>query len=64
MVMGVYFRRSSWLRVTSSLLADIVAGLILLLFTVHNVAVLALDIVFVMVLVLTAVRIEDILEES
>jgi len=64
MVMGVYFRRSSWLRVTSSLLIDIVAGLILLLFTVHNVAVLALDIVFVMVLVLTAVRIEDILEES
>ena len=49
---------------TSSLLIDIVAGLILLLFTVHNVAVLALDIVFVMVLVLTAVRIEDILEES
>ena len=64
MVMGVYFRRSSWLRVTSSLLIDIVAGLILLLFTVHNVAVLTLDIVFVMVLVLTAVRIEDILEES
>ena len=64
MVMGVYFRRSSWLRVTSSLLTDIVAGLILLLFTVHNVAVLTLDIVFVMVLVLTAVRIEDILEES
>ena len=64
MVMGVYFRRSSWLRVTSSLLADIVAGLILLLFTVHNVAELTLDIVFVMVLVLTAVRIEDILEES
>lgn len=62
--MGVYLGlQSSWLKVIANLLVNIAAGVVLLMFTVRSVPVLTLDIIFVMVCVLMAVRIEDILED-
>jgi len=55
--------RFSWLRITSALIVNLAAGLILLMFTIRDWRVLILDGLFVIVSLVISARIEDILED-
>jgi len=54
----------AWLKAISALLFNIAAGLILLLPTIKDALVLILDIFFVIVCVVIAVKAEEILEKQ
>lgn len=55
--------RPAWLKAISALLFNVAAGLILLLPTIKDIAVLILDVFFAIVCIGVAVKAEEILEE-
>ena len=55
--------RASHLRVISSTLSNIASALFLAPFTVQNISVLLVSLIFAIILFGSAVKIEDILEE-
>ena len=54
--------RPSQLRILSSLLVDLAAGLLLAVFTIRDFMVLTVDFVFVTLFLVIAIKAEDILE--
>ncbi len=56
--------RSSQLKVLSGLLINLSAGLILLLPTIRDIFVLIFDLIFAILCLVLAIKIEDILEQN
>ena len=55
--------RFSWLKITSSFLVNIAAGLFLLMFTIKDPRVLILDALFVIVFLAVSIRLEELIED-
>lgn len=54
--------RQAWLKAISTLLLNLAAGIILLLFTIRDLKVLTLDLLLAIICIIIAVKIEEILE--